>query len=248
MSGKRHGFHSSWQVGFDDDGRILALDATLTADGGWSLDLSEPVLARAMCHIDNAYWIPNIRGARPDREDQQDVADRVPRLRRAAGHAGHRGHPRPVRACCSGSTPASCAAATSTGPARPRRTGSRCGTRSGWSGSGARSSRPATSSGGWAEIERVQRRRTRTRKRALAMTPVKFGISFNLTAFNQAGRARARLQGRLGADQPRRHRDGPGPAHEDAAGRRHRARAPAVGGPAGADPHRQGAQHLGHRG
>ena len=49
-----------WRVGFDDDGRLLALDATLTADGGWSLDLSEPVLARALCHIDNAYWIPNI--------------------------------------------------------------------------------------------------------------------------------------------------------------------------------------------
>ena len=37
-------------------------------------------------------------------------------------------------------------------------------------------------------------------------------------------RARARLQGRLGAREPRRHRDGPGPAHEDAAGRGHGAR------------------------
>ena len=61
-------------------------------------------------------------------------------------------------------------------------------------------------------------------------------------------RARARLQGRLGADQPRRHRDGPGPAHQDAAGRRDHARRPAGEGPARADPHRQGAQHLGHRG
>ncbi|HVQ48732.1 MAG TPA: molybdopterin cofactor-binding domain-containing protein, partial [Mycobacterium sp.] len=61
MSGKRHGFHAEWRVGFDDDGALVALEATLTADGGWSLDLSEPVLARALCHIDNAYWIPNIR-------------------------------------------------------------------------------------------------------------------------------------------------------------------------------------------
>ena len=61
MTGKRHGFHAEWRVGFDDDGAIQALEATLTADGGWSLDLSEPVLARALCHIDNAYWIPNIR-------------------------------------------------------------------------------------------------------------------------------------------------------------------------------------------
>ncbi|MEP6817683.1 MAG: molybdopterin cofactor-binding domain-containing protein, partial [Marmoricola sp.] len=61
MSGKRHGFHAEWLAGFDPDGKIRALEATLTADGGWSLDLSEPVLARALCHIDNAYWIPNIR-------------------------------------------------------------------------------------------------------------------------------------------------------------------------------------------
>src|SRR5690606_29908705 len=60
MTGKRHPFHASWEIGFDSDARIVALRATLTADGGWSLDLSEPVLARALCHIDNAYWIPNI--------------------------------------------------------------------------------------------------------------------------------------------------------------------------------------------
>jgi len=60
MSGKRHGFHAQWRVAFDDAGHLQALDATLTSDGGWSLDLSEPVLARALCHIDNAYWIPNI--------------------------------------------------------------------------------------------------------------------------------------------------------------------------------------------
>src|SRR5919112_327149 len=61
MTGKRHGFHAQWRVGFDDDGRLIALEATLTSDGGWSLDLSEPVLARALCHVDNAYWIPNVR-------------------------------------------------------------------------------------------------------------------------------------------------------------------------------------------
>ena len=61
MTGKRHGFHAQWRVGFDADGRLQALDATLTSDGGWSLDLSEPVLARALCHVDNAYWIPHVR-------------------------------------------------------------------------------------------------------------------------------------------------------------------------------------------
>ena len=60
MTGKRHPFLATWEVGFDEDLRIDALRATLTSNGGWSLDLSEPVLARALCHIDNAYWIPNI--------------------------------------------------------------------------------------------------------------------------------------------------------------------------------------------
>src|SRR5690625_3619988 len=63
MIGKRHGFHSTWRAGFTSDGKIVALDATLTADGGWSLELSEPVLARALCHIDNAYYVPNLQVA-----------------------------------------------------------------------------------------------------------------------------------------------------------------------------------------
>ena len=57
-------------------GGCIALEATLTADGGWSLDLSEPVLARALCHIDNAYWIPNVRVNGRIAKTQQDLADR----------------------------------------------------------------------------------------------------------------------------------------------------------------------------
>ncbi|MEV7632593.1 xanthine dehydrogenase molybdopterin binding subunit [Microbacterium sp. NPDC089318] len=60
MTGKRHPFHISWKVGLDENGMLQALDAVLTADGGWSIDLSEPVLGRALCHLDNAYWIPNV--------------------------------------------------------------------------------------------------------------------------------------------------------------------------------------------
>src|ERR1700742_4656803 len=60
LTGKRHPFYATWEVGFDSGHRLCALRATLTSNGGWSLDLSEPVLARALCHIDNAYWIPDI--------------------------------------------------------------------------------------------------------------------------------------------------------------------------------------------
>ena len=60
-TGKRHPFLYRYTVGFDDDGRVLALDATLAADAGWSLDLTPGVIARALTHTDNAYWIPHFR-------------------------------------------------------------------------------------------------------------------------------------------------------------------------------------------
>ena len=123
MTGKRHGFHAQWRVGFDDDGAIQALDATLTADGGWSLDLSEPVLAPGAVPHRQRLLDPEHRGARADRQDQQDLADRVPRLRRAAGHDRDRGHPRPLRARCSGSSARRAAPAQLLrGRARPPRT------------------------------------------------------------------------------------------------------------------------------
>jgi xanthine dehydrogenase large subunit len=60
-TGKRHPFLYRYTVGFDDDGRVLALDAVLAADAGWSLDLTPGVIGRALTHVDNAYWIPHFR-------------------------------------------------------------------------------------------------------------------------------------------------------------------------------------------
>jgi xanthine dehydrogenase large subunit len=60
-TGKRHPFHYRYTVGFDDSGKVLALDAILAADAGWSLDLTPGVVARALTHTDNAYWIPHFR-------------------------------------------------------------------------------------------------------------------------------------------------------------------------------------------
>lgn len=57
-TGKRHPFQNEYKVGFDNDGRITALWAHLYSDGGAYNDLSSAVMARAMCHIDNAYWLP----------------------------------------------------------------------------------------------------------------------------------------------------------------------------------------------
>ncbi|CAN5921617.1 xanthine dehydrogenase molybdopterin binding subunit [soil metagenome] len=60
-TGKRHGFDYRYTVGFDDEGRVLVLDASLAADAGWSLDMTPGVVGSALTHIDNAYWIPHVR-------------------------------------------------------------------------------------------------------------------------------------------------------------------------------------------
>ena len=60
-TGKRHEFRVDYDVGFDDDGRILAVDAVLTARCGFSADLSGAVADRALFHTDNAYFFPAVR-------------------------------------------------------------------------------------------------------------------------------------------------------------------------------------------
>ena len=59
MTGGRHPFLTHYRAGFDVDGKIVALVADLYCDGGWSLDLSFPILDRALMHADNAYFLPN---------------------------------------------------------------------------------------------------------------------------------------------------------------------------------------------
>ncbi|MFT8778500.1 MAG: xanthine dehydrogenase molybdopterin binding subunit, partial [Gluconacetobacter liquefaciens] len=61
MTGKRHDFAVDYTVGFDDDGRIRAVDMVLAARCGWSADLSGPVTDRALFHADNAYYYPDVR-------------------------------------------------------------------------------------------------------------------------------------------------------------------------------------------
>jgi xanthine dehydrogenase large subunit len=60
-TGKRHPFLIRYQAGFDGEGHILALDLTLAANGGSVADHTPAVLTRALCHADNCYFLPNIR-------------------------------------------------------------------------------------------------------------------------------------------------------------------------------------------
>ncbi|GAA1407147.1 dehydrogenase [Glutamicibacter uratoxydans] len=185
MTGKRHGFNATWKIGFTAEGKILALDATLVADGGWSLDLSEPVLTRALCHIDNSYWIPNIR-----------VHGRVAKCHKTSqtafrGFGGPQGmlvmedilgrvapkmglSPRELRAKNFYEE------GQDTPYYQPVRHPDRI--RAAWE----QALQDADIARREAEIAEFNANNEHS-KRALALTPVKFGISFNLTAFNQGG-------------------------------------------------------------
>ena len=185
MTGKRHPFHASWEIGFDADLRIRALKATLTSDGGWSLDLSEPVLARALCHIDNAYWIPDI-----------EAHGRIAKTNKTSQTA-FRGFGGPQGMIVIEDILGRCAPQLGIAPEELRR-------RNFYSpGQPTPYGQPVRHAERLAAIWQtlsdkasVAQRQEQIAafnashhdsKRALARTPVKFGISFNLTAFNQAG-------------------------------------------------------------
>ncbi len=246
MTGKRHGFHAQWRVGFADDGTIQALEATLTADGGWSLDLSEPVLARALCHIDNAYWIPHIL-----------VNGRIARTNKTSQTA-FRGFGGPQGMLVIEDILGRCAPLLGLDPAELRR---RNFYRDGQTTPYGQPVRHAERiSDVWTEVHEtgdLDRRREEVArfnaehphvKRGLAITPVKFGISFNLTAFNQAGalvhvyKDGSVLINHGGTEMGQGLHTKMLQVAATTLGH------PAAQGAAGADAHRQGAQHLGHRG
>ena len=60
ITGRRHGFEYAYEVGFDDEGRVLGVEIDMLSNAGFSTDLSGPVMTRAICHFDNAYWLPDV--------------------------------------------------------------------------------------------------------------------------------------------------------------------------------------------
>ncbi len=61
ITGKRHDFRIDYRVGVDDEGRVLGIEFLQLARCGWAQDLSIPVADRAMLHADNAYHLPAVR-------------------------------------------------------------------------------------------------------------------------------------------------------------------------------------------
>lgn len=185
LSGKRHPYHTRWEAGFDESGRLQALEATVTSDGGWSLDLSEPVLQRTLCHIDNAYWIPHVQ-----------VHGRIARTHKTSQTA-FRGFGGPQGMLVIEEVMGRCAPLLGLDPTELRHRSLYVPGQTTPYGQPVRHAERLRTI--WTQLldrAEVERRREEIAafnaahpdtKRALAVTPVKFGISFNLTAFNQAG-------------------------------------------------------------
>jgi xanthine dehydrogenase large subunit len=60
VTGKRHAYRSEWEVGFDEEGRFQALRVAFYSNGGISTDLSLAVMERSLLHADNCYFLPHV--------------------------------------------------------------------------------------------------------------------------------------------------------------------------------------------
>ncbi|MDT7921002.1 MAG: xanthine dehydrogenase molybdopterin binding subunit [Meiothermus sp.] len=190
LTGKRHPFYARWKVGFSEEGLLNALKVELYSDGGWSQDLSEPVLARALCHLDNAYYIPHL-----------EATGRVCKTHKTSQTA-FRGFGGPQGMVFIEEILDRVARSLGLPPEAVREqnfyrlsdTQETTTTHYGQVVKDAERIRLI-----WDELKAsaaFDRRRREIalfnaqnpqRKRGLAMTPVKFGISFNFTTYNQAG-------------------------------------------------------------
>lgn len=60
VTGKRHAYRNEWEVGFDAEGMISALRTRFYSNGGAAADLSPSVMERTLLHAENAYSIPDV--------------------------------------------------------------------------------------------------------------------------------------------------------------------------------------------
>ena len=186
ITGKRHDFHYDYTVGHDEEGRLLALRVDMVARAGCSADLSGPVATRALCHVDNAYHLPaaDLRARLARTHTQSNTAFR--------GFGGPQG--------------AILAEWVIDGIARTLGRDALDVRRANFYGGPGRDTTPYGQvvadnvlDALVDELEASSDYRARRAeiaafnaaapvlRRGLALTPVKFGISFNLTHLNQAG-------------------------------------------------------------
>ena len=189
-TGKRHDFAIDYDVGFDAEGRILAVDFTYALRCGFSADLSGPVGDRALFHCDNAYFYPHVH------------ARSAPLYTNTVSNTAFRGFGGPQGMVGAERVIDEIAFAVGKDPLEVRKLNF-------YDPMGANGHRDVTPYHQKVEdciIQRIvaeleesagyERRRreiaafnenSRFVRRGLALTPVKFGISFTKTEANQAG-------------------------------------------------------------
>ncbi|MCX8225986.1 MAG: xanthine dehydrogenase molybdopterin binding subunit, partial [Sulfitobacter sp.] len=189
ITGKRHDFRINYHVGFDAAGRITALDFTHYTRCGWSMDLSLPVADRAMLHADNAYHLNNIRitSHRLRTNTQSATAFRgfggpqgIVGIERVMDHIAHHLGADPLavrRANFYADAPSDHAQTT---PYHQPVTDGIINTLTDRLIDTSDYAARRTAIEAWNASQSVL-------KRGIALTPVKFGISFTLTHLNQAG-------------------------------------------------------------
>ena len=186
ITGRRHCFWYEYEAGYDDEGRILGVEVTMVSRAGHSADLSGPVMTRALCHFDNAYWLPEVamHGYSGKTNTQSNTAFR--------GFGGPQG------AIAIENIMDSVARGLGRDPLDVRRAN--------FYGNGERNVTPYLQTVEdnivhelVAELESSSDYRARREtvaqfnagsevlKRGIALAPLKFGISFNVKHFNQAG-------------------------------------------------------------
>ena len=185
LTGKRHPYLAKFAAGFSLDGRLNAVRVELFSDGGWSLDLSEPIMWRSLFHIDNAYKLPAV-----------EVTGRVCRTHKTSQTA-FRGFGGPQAMLVVEEILSRAAHALNLPPDVVReRNFYREGDETHYGESVRDAGRidviwkSLKSSSGYDDRrDGIVRFNTRSvhHKRGLAITPVKFGISFTASFYNQAG-------------------------------------------------------------
>ncbi len=185
MTGKRHDFRVDWRCGFDGDGVLAGVEADLDARCGCSADLSLGVNDRAMLHADNAYHYPaaRVRSRRVRTDTVSNTAFR--------GFGGPQGmlvaeRMMDAAAITLGLDPLLVRKRNFYGPGRDETPyGMRVGEHT-----VPRLVRELERTSGYAARRRAAARfnaRGGTLRKGIALTPVKFGISFTLRQLNQAG-------------------------------------------------------------
>jgi xanthine dehydrogenase large subunit len=186
ITGKRHDFVADYDVGFDEQGRIQAVDITYAARCGWSADLSGPVTDRALFHADNCYFYDNVQ-LRSLPLKTNTVSNTA--FRGFGGPQGMVAGERVIEeiAYASGKDPLEIRRINFYGEAPRNVTPYHQAVEDNVIGEIVLELERSADYWGRRAAIREQNAASKVIKRGLALTPVKFGISFTATQYNQAG-------------------------------------------------------------